>query len=84
MCASESAGGEGEIVRIDGLALEVLGVSAGETISLAEARERLEADAIGVGMWRANACDGCTWEMVCEPGWRAMLKAAERAARASE
>lgn len=83
-CASESAGGEDEIVRIDALALHVLGASAGERLSLADARERLEADAMGVGSWRADACDGCAWESVCESGWNAMLKDAERAARASE
>ena len=81
-CASESAGGEAEIVRIDALALMVLGASAGERMSLAEARERLEADAMGVGTWRANACDGCAWESVCESGWDALVKEAERAARA--
>jgi uncharacterized protein len=83
-CASESAGGEAEIVRIDELALTVLGASAGERLSLAEARERLEADAMGVGTWRAYACDGCAWESVCEGGWDALLKDAERAARAGE
>lgn len=83
-CASESAGGEVEIARIDELALEILGASTGERLSLPEARERLEADAMGVGMWRASACDGCAWEGVCESGWNAMLKDAERAARASE
>ena len=83
-CASESAGGEVEILRIDELALTVLGASAGERLSLADARERLEADAIGVGTWRANACDGCAWEGVCESGWDALLKDAERTARAGE
>lgn len=83
-CASESAGGEAEVLRIDELALQVLDASVGERLSLAEARERLEADATGVGSWRANACDGCSWERVCESGWDAMLKAAERASRASE
>jgi len=83
-CASESAGGEDEIARIDELALDVLGASAGQRLSLSEARELLEADAMGVGLWRANACDGCTWETVCESGWTAMLKDAERAARASD
>jgi hypothetical protein len=82
-CASDIAGVEDEIVRIDALALEVLGASPGERISLAEARERLEGDAMGVGAWRVSACDGCSWESVCEPGWNAMLKAAEQAARAS-
>jgi uncharacterized protein len=83
-CASESAGGEAEIVRIDELALEVLGTSTGERMSLPEARDRLEADAFGVGVWRAGACDGCAWESVCESGWTAMLKHAEKAARASD
>jgi len=83
-CASQSAGGEDEIVRVDRLALDVLDTAIGERISLAEARERLESDAIGVGTWRASACDGCAWESVCESGWNAMLKAAEKAARAAE
>lgn len=83
-CASASAGGEAEILRIDELALEVLGSSPGARLSLADARERLVADAMGVGTWRANACDGCTWESVCESGWSAMLEDSERAARASE
>ncbi|NTU71385.1 MAG: DUF1284 domain-containing protein [Coriobacteriia bacterium] len=81
LCTSEDAGGEAEIARIDALALDILGVNVGERISLPEARDRLEDDAIGVGTWRAQACDGCAWERVCEPGWGAMLAAAERAAR---
>lgn len=83
-CASESAGGETEIRRIDELALGVLGVSVGEQLSLAEARERLEADAVGVGSWRANACDDCAWERICESGWDTMLKDAERTSRSGE
>ncbi len=81
-CASEGAGGEDEIARIDALACDVLGVAPGDRLSLEAARERLEADAIGVGTWRADACHGCTWELICEPGWDAMVKDAEKAARA--
>lgn len=84
LCASESAGGEDEISRIDRLALELLDAAPGELISLAEARTRLESDAVGVGTWRASACDGCGWEAVCERGWNSMLKNAERAARETE
>ena len=80
-CASESAGGEPEIARIDALALAVLGLGPGERISLAEARVRLAGDAVGVGHWRAEACHGCEWEHVCERGWGLMLGEAERAAR---
>jgi len=82
LCASESAGGEDEIRRIDALAMELLELAPGDRITLGEARERLSADAIGVGRWRAEACDGCAWEAVCERGWGRMLGDAERAARA--
>ena len=81
LCASVTAGGEEEIRRIDALAFELLELTPGERITLAEARERLAADAIGVGRWRADACDGCAWESVCERGWGRMLGDAERAAR---
>jgi len=83
-CASEDAGGESEIVRLDELAMSILDVTSGQRLSLPEARSRLEADAIGAGSWRANACHGCAWEHVCEPGWNALLKTAERAARAAD
>ena len=82
-CASADAGGEVEIRRIDALAFALLGVTAGDRVSLAEARERLAADAIGVGQWRADACAGCAWEDVCERGWGDLLGEAERAARAN-
>lgn len=81
-CASEDAGGEDEIERIDALALETLGAKVGERISLSQARERIAADASAMGSWRDKACRGCAWESVCEGGWNAMLKKAERAARA--
>jgi hypothetical protein len=81
LCGSESAGGEVEIRRIDALACSLLEVAPRAHITLAEARERLVADAIGVGTWRAEACDGCAWESVCEPGWGDLLGEAERAAR---
>ncbi len=84
LCASEDAGGEEEIARIDALAMRVLDTRAGEQITLPDARTRLEADAFAVGVWRARACDGCTWESVCDPGWSALLKAAEMKARSSE
>jgi uncharacterized protein len=83
-CASVDAGGESEIMRIDQLALEVLGAEVGERLTLPEARESLEADAVAVGTWRAQACDGCAWESVCESGWNTLLKAAEQAARRSD
>jgi uncharacterized protein len=81
MCASADAGGEDEIRRIDAIALDLLEIAPGDLITLAEARERLASDAIGVGRWRADACDGCAWEGVCERGWGRMLGDAERAAR---
>jgi uncharacterized protein len=83
-CASDDAGGEEEIMRIDALALRVLDSHVGEHLTLADARERLDADAVGVGLWRAEACHGCSWEHVCEPGWNALLKAAEAESRARE
>ena len=81
LCASVDAGGEDEIRRIDALAFALLELAPGERITLAEARARLGADAIGIGHWRAEACDGCAWEGVCERGWGRMLGDAERAAR---
>ena len=80
-CASVTAGGEEEIRRIDALALGLLDLTPGERITLAEARDRLAAHAIGIGRWRAQACHGCAWESVCEHGWAKMLGDAERAAR---
>ena len=82
LCASGSAGGENEIGRIDALACTALGVQPGERITLVDARMRLAADAFAVGLWRAEACDGCAWESVCERGWARLLGEAERAARA--
>lgn len=81
LCASEDAGGEAEIRRIDELALELLGIEPRAMMSLAEARRRLVEDAIGVGRWRADACAGCAWEDVCEAGWNELLGEAERGAR---
>jgi len=80
-CPSVSSGGkcldphsgEAEIRRIDRLALEILGVGAGERLTLAEAREHLAADAIGAGNWRFEACAGCTWEDTCEHEWDELL-----------
>ena len=81
LCASEAAGGEEEIRRIDALAFELLELASGDRIMLAETRERLAADAIGVGRWRAEACEGCAWESVCERGWARLVDDAEHAAR---
>ena len=83
LCASDSAGGEAEIRRIDALAFELLELEPRDRITLSEARSRLGADAIGVGRWRTEACRGCAWENVCERGWSRMLGDAERAARES-
>jgi hypothetical protein len=81
LCESESAGGEDEIRRIDSLAFELLELSPGERVTLACIRDRLAADAVAVGRWRATACRGCAWENVCEPGWGRLLGEEERAAR---
>jgi hypothetical protein len=75
-CIDPSAG-ETEVRRIDRLAWAVLGVKPGAGLSLAEARERLSADAIAAGRWRFEACSGCGWEDICEPGWDALLDEAE-------
>jgi hypothetical protein len=82
-CADPDAG-EAEVQRLDALAREVLGMAAGDRLSLAAARERLSADAIGVGRWRFEACDGCGWEAICEAGWGGLVGEAERAATSSE
>ena len=73
--------GETEISRIDALAFSLLGVEAGKRIRLAEARERLVGDAVALGRWRSEVCDGCAWEDVCERGWGRLLGDAEREAR---
>ena len=75
-CIDPSAG-EVEVRRIDRLAWEVLGTRPGSWLSLADARERLSADAIAVGRWRFEACGGCGWEDICEAGWDALLDEAE-------
>jgi uncharacterized protein len=67
-CVDPNAG-EPEVRRLDALACEVLGVLPGERLSLAEARVRLAADETAAARWRLEACGGCTWEAVCEPGW---------------
>lgn len=82
-CLDPNAG-EVEVRRIDRLAREVLGVRTGERLTLAEARERLSADAIAAGRWRFEACSGCTWEDVCEDGWDKLLGEAENGATSSE
>ncbi len=71
-CVDEQAG-EAEVTRLDALAWALLGASPGETLSLAEARDRIAADAVGAGRWRFEACAGCAWEDVCEPGWDELL-----------
>jgi hypothetical protein len=66
-------GGEGEIARIDALAGELLGIHPGGRLSLAQVAERLADDAIATGRWRFEACGGCAWEDICEPGWTALV-----------
>lgn len=71
-CIDPSAG-EVEVRRLDRLAFVALGVAPGDTLSLAEARERLSVDVVAIGRWRAEACAGCAWEDVCEDGWARLL-----------
>ena len=66
--------GEDEVLSIDALALTVLDAAIGESLSLADALGRLESDAAGVGRWRAEACSDCTWEVVCEDGWKQLFE----------
>lgn len=72
LCVDPDAG-EPEARRLDALAFKILGVGPGAQLSLADARSHLAADAIGAGRWRFEACDGCTWERICEGGWNALL-----------
>jgi hypothetical protein len=65
--------GEVEVARLDALAWTLLGAAPGEALSLSEARRRIAADAVGAGRWRSEACAGCAWEDVCEPGWDELL-----------
>jgi len=67
-------GGEEEIARLDALATELLGIHPGDVLSLAQASELLAEDARAAGRWRYEACDGCAWEAVCEPGWGKLLR----------
>jgi len=65
--------GEAEIARIDTLAQELLGMDVGDMVTLAQAAERLADDAVAVGRWRYESCDGCSFESVCEPGWKRLV-----------
>jgi len=71
-CADPQTG-EAEIGLIDDLACELLGMHPGDRLTLAQAAERLADDAIAVGRWRFEACAGCTYETVCEPGWKRLV-----------
>jgi hypothetical protein len=75
-CLDPNAG-ETEVRRIDRLACGILGIQPEMQLTLAEARERLAADAVAAGRWRFEACDGCTWEDTCEEPWDALLGEAE-------
>jgi uncharacterized protein len=72
LCVDPDAG-EPEVRRLDALAFRVLGADPGDRLSLADARSRLADNAVGVGHWRSDACDGCVWEHICETGWNALL-----------
>jgi uncharacterized protein len=72
LCVDPNAG-EPEVRHLDALAFDVLGVEPGAQLSLTEARSRLADNAIGAGRWRSDACAGCTWELICESGWNALL-----------
>jgi len=66
--------GEPEISRLDELALELLGASVGGALSFDEARERLIADTNAISRWREEACDRCSADVVCSPGWRRLRR----------
>lgn len=71
-CADPRSG-ESEIARIDALAMALLHVHPGDDLTLAQVAERLADDALAVGRWRFEACDGCGFETVCEPGWKRLV-----------
>lgn len=66
--------GEAEVTRIDALASELLALAPGDVTSLALVAEMLSEDAVAVGRWRYEACDGCTWEEVCDAGWKGLMR----------
>jgi hypothetical protein len=65
--------GEAEALRIDSLALQLVDVAIGETISLTAARARLAADPEACNRWRVESCATCLWQDVCDQGWEALL-----------
>lgn len=65
--------GEAEALRIDSLALQLVDVAIGETISLSTARTRLAADPEACILWRIESCASCLWEGVCDHGWDTLL-----------
>jgi len=71
-------GGEAEIARLDAMAEDLLGIHPGMRLSLAQAAERLACDAVATGRWRFEACGGCAWEDVCEPGWNGLVDSFDR------
>jgi hypothetical protein len=75
-CLDPNAG-EVEVRRLDRLACEVLGAQPGDSISLADARQRLAVDSAAAARWRKEACEGCTWEDICAGAWVDLLGEAE-------
>lgn len=77
-CENPDTDGEAGIARIDALALGVLQVAAGDSLDLAEARRRLQADPDASRTWRDGACLGCTWKSLCAPSWDRLLGGEEQ------
>ena len=53
---------EGEVQRLDGLALRLLHLTPGDVVVWDDVRDRLP-DVLEA--WYAGACDGCSWLSVC-------------------
>ncbi len=73
LCTSESSG-EQVIRRIDDLAVELLGLTPGETRPFRPSRALTAA----LPVWREKACRGCTWEELCVPQFQIGLTSSPR------
>ena len=56
--------GESGIRELDDRALSLLSVEPGQSVTLAEMRERLAPRA---ALWRAGSCAECAWFAICGP-----------------